>query len=199
MVFVRIPERGEALYPPADLDSASFFPPLDDAPSRQDMLRRSARATFYSNLGRGERALEIWQESLAVYPDMPGGSATHAVLLRANGREDEADAVLRQWIAEDPEDVERHVFAADYYRGAGRTRLAREHYSIAIRLDPNDIQSQMRLGILFEREGRVDEAIQVYEAVVDRVRADDPVAQEAAQRIELLRAKRTRAGAAHRE
>ena len=146
-----------------------------------------------------KRALRIWEDSLAVYPEMPGGSATHAVLLQANGRDDEADEVLRQWLGEHPKDAERHVFVADYYRGAGRLQLARKHYDIAIQLDPNDIQSQMRLGILFEREGKSDAAIHVYEGVVDRVRADDPVASEATQRIELLRAKRVRAGAAHRE
>ncbi len=199
MVFVRIPEDGKALYPPADLDSANFFPARDDTPSRQDMLRRGARATFYSNMGREERALEIWEDSLAIYPEMPGASATHAVLLQANGRDGEADQVLRQWVGEHPKNAARHVFVADFYRGAGRPRLAQKHYDIAIRLDPNDIQSHMRLGILFERQGRFGEAIDVYQNVVDRVRADDPVASEAAQRIELLRAKPARAGAAHRE
>jgi tetratricopeptide (TPR) repeat protein len=199
MVFVRIPDGGQALYPAAELDSENFFPALDAEPSRNDMLRRSARATFYYSMDREARALRIWEESLALYPDMPGGHATHALLLHANGRDTEADEVLREWIGEDPEDAERHAYVADYYRAAARPRLARKHYERAIQLKPNDIQSRMQLGILFEREGKVEDAIAVYERVVDLVRDDVPVALEAAQRIRLLRAKRAPDGATQRE
>ena len=199
LVFVRVPETGKALYRSADLDSAEFFPALADTPSREDMLRRSARASFYYSMGREERALRIWEESLAVYPEMPMGRATHALFLRANGREAEADEVLRQWLDGDPSDAARHVYVADYYRAAGRPRLAQEHYEMAIELKPSDVQSYMRLGIVLERQGKFDDAIAVYERVVAFMRDGAPAASDAAQRIRLLRARHSKTGAANRE
>jgi Tfp pilus assembly protein PilF len=130
---------------------------------------------------------------------MPQGRATLAVFLQANDRKVEADEVLRKWVGEDPQDAARHVYVADFYRSAGRPRLAQKHYDRAIALRPKDVQSYLHLAILFEQEGKNDEAIAVYERVVDLVRSDVPIASEAVQRIRLLRAKQTRRGKTRRE
>jgi len=188
LLFVRVPEEGKALYPELDVDSPDLFPPFGDSKSRHDELRRIRRAGFYYGIHLPQEALRIWEESLALYPEIPGRYPNHALFLQINGLYDQAEAVLKEWIRKDPKDADRHAAVADHYRSAGKLSLARTHYDIAIRLDPDHFQSLMQRGFLFERDGDYRAALDLYQRIVDRLHAAVPIAAQASQRIELMRA-----------
>jgi tetratricopeptide (TPR) repeat protein len=189
-IFVRVPKDGVALYPDLDLNAPDLFSPLRGKEDRYDKQRRVSRANFYYSLHEVDHALRVWEESAALYPEMPGRYTTYAIFLQANGRYKEAEAVLREWIREDPNDAERHAFVADHYRTQGNLILARDHYDIAIELDPDHFQSLMVRGVLFEQEGQIDKATALYERIVERLHPAVPIARQASQRLEALRASR---------
>jgi tetratricopeptide (TPR) repeat protein len=189
LLFVRVPEDGRALYPDLDVNSPDLFPPLGNRRDRQDQLRRTRRAGFYYGVHLPQEALRIWEETIALYPDIAGRYSNHAIFLQINGRYDEAEAVLQEWIRKDPSDADRYAFAADHYRSVGNLSLARTHYDAAIRLDPDQFQSIMQRAFLYERDGDYGEALALYQRVVDRLHAAVPVAVQASQRVELMRAK----------
>jgi tetratricopeptide (TPR) repeat protein len=198
LLFVRVPEAGKALYLELDVNSPDLFPPLGNQQSRRDQLRRIRRAGFYYGIHLPQQALRIWEEAIALYPEILGRYPNHAIFLRINGRYDEAEAVLQEWIRKDPSDADRHAFVADHYRSVGKLSLARIHYDTAIRLDSDQFQSLMQRAFLFEQDGDYQQALALYQRIVDRLHAAVPVAAQASQRIELMRAKIAEAGDADR-
>jgi len=199
LLFVRVPDGGNGLYPALDVKSLDLFPPLDNAKSRHDQLRRIRRASFYYGIHLPQESLRIWEAAIALYPEIPGRYPNHALFLQINGRYDEAGEILREWIRKDPKDPDRHAFIADHYRSFGKLDLARNHYDIAIRLEPDHFQSLMQRGFLFERSGDHREALILYERVVDRLHAAVPIAAQASQRAKLIRAQIREAEGASRK
>ncbi len=72
----------------------------------------------------------------------------------------------------------------------GQADLARNHCDIAIRLDPDHYESLLVRGFLYEDERQYDEAIDLYQRILDRLHPAVPIAKAASQRIEFLRFKR---------
>lgn len=164
-LFVREPAAQR--WPALRLDAPDLFAPLPDDGSPSDRLRRQARVHFYAALRRWPQALALWEESLARYPDTPGGRMVHAWLLRENGFHAASEAILRDELAARPDDVELHTQIADLRWEAGDLEQARVYYDRALTLDPNSAYALMKRSQLAEQQGDVVLA----ESLRERLRA----------------------------
>jgi tetratricopeptide (TPR) repeat protein len=127
---------------------------------------------------------------MARYPNMPGRYTTYAAFLEADGKIEDAERILKEWVRLDPKSADRHAYIAEHYRGRGQGLLARTHYDTAIRLQPDHYQSLVIRGFLYEEERQFDKAIDLYERIVERLHPAVPVAKQASERIEFLRTSR---------
>ncbi len=82
-----------------------------------------------------------------------------------------------------------HRERAQFYDGLGKTEDAIREYRAALRLDPEDPALYHALALLYEEEGRVAEAADMYERVLD-LQSDGQERSMIRARIEALRRKR---------
>jgi tetratricopeptide (TPR) repeat protein len=184
-LFVRAAPDGSG--PTAlDVDADALFPPFDDPPGMRDRARRMARTNFYMVLRRWERARALWEETLARYPDLPQGPIVHAMLLERTGFPAAAEAILRQLLAESPDDAVLHAEIGDLRFDSGDLAAAKAHYDRALRLDPDLAHALLRRGILAEKESDAEAAFVYYARAVRVAQAADPVALQAARRLQAL-------------
>ena len=99
----------------------------------------------------------------------------------------------RQELAEKPGSVEIHIQLGDCLAGKGDFRGASEAFAKAVALDRLDPATRMKLALLLEFQGRIDEAITVlqkgFELVNENKRAD--IAVKFKEHIEYLKNKKS--------
>jgi hypothetical protein len=169
-----------------DVDADGLFPPLDDPPGARDRVRRLARTNFYMVLRRWERARALWEETLARYPELPQGRIVQATLLEKTGFPAAAEAILRQLLAERPDDAVLHVEIGDLRFDSQDLAAAKGLYDRALRLDPDLAYALLRRGMLAEAESDPEAAFLYYARAVRVGHAADPVALQAARRLQTL-------------
>lgn len=151
-LFVRATPEAKR-WPALDVDAPDLFPPLPDERSPSDRLRRQARTQFYASLRRWDRALAIWEEAIARYPELTGARTVHAWLLRESGFSAAAEAILHDEIAARPDDADLHLQLAELRWEAGDADRARALLDRALALDPNSPDALMRRAALAEAQG----------------------------------------------
>ena len=137
----------------------------------------SMNPQYFCNLGeshrRGgqpDRAIEMFEKSLAIRPEYLLSHLGVANALRDLGRRQEAMARYRLALALDP------TFAEAYhYLGAMLLEQDRKTDAIAllrkaVALKPNYLEARLTLAHALDTDGRIDEAREVYETVI----RDDP-------------------------
>jgi hypothetical protein len=84
-LFVRERIAREAGFAALDLSAPDLFPPLGGGRSAEDAARVHVRAGFFAAVGRFDRALAVWEEGLARFPELERGREVRK-LLRARLR-----------------------------------------------------------------------------------------------------------------
>lgn len=140
-------------WPSLDLDAPDLLPPFDAARSPSDRLRRLSRTHLWTILGRPSRALAVFEEALARYPDLERERSLHAHLLQANGFGAAAEAVLRQALEADPADATALTQLGDLRQAAGDLDQARTLFDQALAIEPNQPQALGRRATLAESVG----------------------------------------------
>lgn len=150
-----------------DVDAPDLFPPLSAASRRpSDLVRRMGRTHFYMMMKRNAQALELWEETLERYPDLPQGPIVHAGLLHRNGLSAAAEAILRRLLGERPDDPKLLSQVGDLRTEAGDLEAARSLYQRAQAADEDFTYATYRLGLLAEEAGNLDEALRLYGRVL---------------------------------
>jgi len=185
-VFVRVHPGDPAALADLDVDADDLFEPFEK-PGPSDWIRRAARTKFYNALHRYDVALEIWRETLQIYPDLPNGSMIHAALLRRNGFDAAAEAILRRLLAERPDDGAVHAQIADIRREAGDLSAAEALYLRAVELDSGLGYAFYHLGEIAEANRDSDGALRYYLRAIGTTAPDQPLAIAARGRIAVLK------------
>ena len=127
------------------------------------------------------------------------GNVLHYTLGReffANGNFDLAMDAFRQVLSSFPNHGGAHIGIGDVNRAQGNLREAELSYRTALNLNPGLTEAQMRLAQLFESQGRIDEALVMWQEA--QVGANEEQRREVAQRIDALINRRGQESAAAR-
>ena len=119
---------------------------------------------------RYEEAIERYRDVLEVDPEYDAAHAGNGYALLALKRYDEAIASLARSISlepESPDAADRHVAMGRASLGAGRTEAAAEHMERALEIDPRHTTALDTLALLRFRQQRYDEALRLFEVLVE--------------------------------
>ncbi len=188
-VFVRVREGEPAGLVDLDINSDDLFEPFSKQ-GPADVIQRSARTNFYNALRRYDLALEIWQETVGLYPDLPQGPVIHAALLRRNGFDAAAETILRRLLAERPNEAAVHAQIADLRRESGDAAAAEALYLRAVELDPGLAYALYHLAAIAEANSDPMAAMRFYVRVLRASPPNHPLALAARGRIAVLEAAR---------
>ena len=121
--------------------------------------------------------------------DLPDDPYERALRLASRGRYDEAEALLRRTLDEDPEDLEVLQALTRLHLETGRPERATETAATLMELQPEQPAAQLFAGLLAERRGELSAASEAYARAAAPARAArDVLALEALVRLGELAA-----------
>ncbi len=180
-----------------------------EAAFRQALLIRSDYAAAWSNLGRTfaarddyASAADALEQALRYNPGDRVDRLRLAAAWRRIGRVDDAVALYRRLLEDEPRYVSAWYNLGIALVAAGRDAEARDAYRRAIEIDPNHQNSLENLGYLEARLGDLDAALEHLLAALDREPADLDLrlkAAEVAADLGDLERCRTELGAARQQ
>jgi Flp pilus assembly protein TadD len=140
----------------------------------------------YDRQDKADKALEYYQLCLS-------RSATHArcrhslaLLLFRTGKAAEAERMIQDWLAAEPQSPDALVEDGWRLRQEGQLHQAVGRFQQALHYDPHHVRALTELGILFESLQMPERALVLYERALDR----DPRQAELIERVNALRARR---------
>jgi len=115
------------------------------------------------NQGRLDKALERFQEALALEPESAAFHAGLGNALYKKGLEDEAIIQYQKALEIDPDYAEAHNNLGNSLLQIGRAKEAITHFQRALEIRPDYAEAHNNLGYSLLQAGRVDEAIIQYQ------------------------------------
>src|SRR5205807_10543026 len=109
-----------------------------------------------------------------------------ALLLFRIGKAPEAERMIQDWLAAEPESPDALVEDGWRLRQEGELHQAEGRFQQALHHDPHHVRALTELGILFESVEMPERALVLYERALDR----DPRQAELVGRVNALRANR---------
>lgn len=139
---------------------------LDQFPS--DMRAGQLRAKALEKLGRNEELLETARNLAKYAPD--DINVINLLCLAYSQNEDFPSCILaaNHALALDPENKSPMILRANAYFRLGFVELAMTHIDEVLAKFPNDIQALRNKGVVLERLCRVDEAIAIYDRILEQ-------------------------------
>jgi len=145
-----------------------------------DVSLHVARVSELNGKGRHDLALQYAQKGRALFPDDPDLGFHMAIALYGLERLDEAEAVAREAVGNDPDGTSGAlVFLGVLLMDRGRHRESEQCFLDALRSDPEHHYAWQQYGRLMARVGRFDKAREL----LQRARSLDP---EDADTLSLL-------------
>jgi tetratricopeptide (TPR) repeat protein len=145
---------------------------------RDNLLHNPLAWVAHNNLGlalieqgRGQEAIEHFEDALRIRPDYPEAHNNLANALRQVGRYPEAIGHYEQALRARPDDPEGHNNVGNALLQVGKYPEAIGHYEQALRIRPDFPEAHNNLGFALEQEGRTKEAVGHYEDAL-RIRPD---------------------------
>jgi predicted AlkP superfamily phosphohydrolase/phosphomutase/Flp pilus assembly protein TadD len=99
-------------------------------------------------------------------PRSPTGERNIAALHFEAGRHQQAADAYRKLVEEDPKDASLHTSLAGALGAMGRYDEAARHLELAMKLDPLNVEAYHNRAVIFERQGRKEQAIELYRRAV---------------------------------
>lgn len=130
----------------------------------EDAALRVALATLVYTHEKGvDRAMKRLDEAEAISPELPAVVAGRVSILRAEGRSDEALALLDAEVSQ-RNDFTAHLMRAEFYAAAGKLDLAEKDYTHLTTFTERAAKGYAALGRFYRKSGKLDEAIAAWEA-----------------------------------
>lgn len=129
--------------------------------NEMDTPTRVRLAQSYFDAGRSNEALEIMDEAIARDPDNAGARNFYGQLLLLTGRLEDAETALQAALEIDPYMTDAHNNLGAVYDRLGRQADAEREYRKALEdpTYPTPEKVYLNLGLLYDSQGRLDEAI----------------------------------------
>jgi predicted AlkP superfamily phosphohydrolase/phosphomutase/Tfp pilus assembly protein PilF len=118
----------------------------------------------------------------AAGPRSPTGERNIAALHFEAGRYKEAAEAYRKLLADDPKDASLHTSLAGTLGAMGLYDEAAKHLELAMKLDPLNVEAYHNRAVIFERQGKKEQAIELYRKAV-RYNAQYEPSREALVRL----------------
>lgn len=147
---------------------SDFF--LEQIVSSED--RRLTEALSFANKGNYLECVQLVEQYLAENPDSAPGYEILGSVLALSGKEDEGLAQLQKAVAIDPKQSSAYTKIGDILLAREDLAGARDVFQAAIDINAMDRRAHQRLGLLFEKEGKTETAINHYEKGIIGTRPD---------------------------
>jgi tetratricopeptide (TPR) repeat protein len=149
-------------------DVAKAAKVIEDVPQQDRTAKmESALGTAYDQLKQPKEAIAAYQRALDLDPaDVRSINALAQALLNDN----QLDAALKQYksLSEaDPDDIGSLIHISEIQRRQGKYEDALTTIRTAVKKDPDSLEAGYNEGLLLDVLGRFDEAVQVYQHMVD--------------------------------
>ncbi len=119
-------------------------------------------------LGQAKAARATLSPYVAAYPNDPLARYALGVIEYERGALDEATEHWTQGVAQRSREANALLAHAHLHAGRGELDLALEHLREAVKLDPLSVPIREEMAGLLERQGKIDDAIRAWEAVLER-------------------------------
>ena len=177
-------EDGVFLYQRGDYAGArdTFLAALALQPEDPGLLYNAGQC--YDRLGDATKSENYYNLCLQRVPNHPAARHALTVLLVRTNRRDQAERMVQDWQAHQPELSSPYAEYGWLWRTRGDLLQAQAYLQRALELDPRDQRALIELGILYETMHRPDRAIALYERVLEQ----EPRHAEVTERLNLLQA-----------
>ena len=141
---------------------------LDTIPRDQarDAVMLTRMAKIYAGAGQSDRALALYEDAIRVNPDQGPPYFAKGVLLLNLKRAPQAEAAFTRGLAHAPQSHLGYFYRGKAMEAQGKRAGAKEDYRHAITLAERFAPAYQALVMMYESEGNIGEAIQLYERLV---------------------------------
>ena len=152
------------------LDSIELL--IKDHPN--ESLLFNIRGACYAALNQSEEAIKNYKDALSIKPDYSDASYNLGNVLKSLGHLEEAVKSYKKTIA-----IEPNYHAAQHNLGVTLQELglfiALVHYEEALNIKPDNIETRINLGFVYQSLGQLEEAIEQYESILSSNPEDEEV------------------------
>jgi tetratricopeptide (TPR) repeat protein len=137
--------------------------PVTDRTTKEEFALGAA----YEQLKNLKQAIAAYQRSVDMEPENLDATRSLAQALLADNQLDAAQKQFQQLVDADPEDVSSLIRISEIQRRQGKYAEGLVTIKKAVAKDPNSLEAGYSEGLLLDVLGRYDEAVTVYEKMVD--------------------------------
>ena len=119
--------------------------------------------TFYKAIGMPDKAIQSFENAIAIKPDYPEVHNNLGVTLQELGRLDMAVKNYEKALAIKPNYAEAHNNLGNILRELGQVDMAVKHYEKALAIKPDYAVAHYNLGIVLKEFGQHDTAVKSFE------------------------------------
>ena len=154
---------GQAFYEKGNyaMAAAEFEKAVASTPSNPDYTANLARTRF--KMGDTAGAEQIYRHTLTASPGHQPSYHGMAELLVAQGRQQEATAMLSTWSATQPYVAESHLELAWLQKEMGQPDAAAQSLQQALQVNPGHPKALAHMGQIYQDRGQTNQAIAMYQ------------------------------------
>ncbi|MBL8813792.1 MAG: tetratricopeptide repeat protein [Planctomycetaceae bacterium] len=141
--------------------ASEFQTALMSDPQNPDYMANYAKARM--KMGDAQGAEQMFRQALTVSPSHQPSYHGLAELMLAQGRGNEAQAMMTTWVNSQPYVAESHVEMAWLQREMGNTPGAAESLQRALQVNPSNSVALAHLGQYYEEMGQPSQAVAMYQ------------------------------------
>jgi Tfp pilus assembly protein PilF len=130
-------------------------------PSNPDYIANLAKARM--KMGDAAGSEQLYRQALTMAPSHQPSYHGLAEVMMAQGRGQEAQAMMTTWSATQPYVAESHVELAWLQREMGQTDAAAQSLQKALQVNPSHPTALAHMGQYYEEIGRPDQAVALYQ------------------------------------
>jgi Tfp pilus assembly protein PilF len=130
-------------------------------PSNPDFIANLAKARM--KMGDAAGSEQLYRQALTIAPSHQPSYHGLAELMMAQGRGQDAQAMMTTWSATQPYVAESHVELAWLQREMGQTDAAAQSLQKALEVNPSHATALAHMGQYYEEIGRPDQAVAMYQ------------------------------------